>query len=385
MNAPKIIYASNAYLPSMRANAVHVMRMCDAFADSSLDITLYCDDKGDLEKMYEIYGVRHRFQIVAPKQKRFIGTRKGFLYSLRCGWKNACSISKEKGNICVYGRSLPIIFFLGSRFPFFYEVHATPTNFLFAWMERRVLKRRHLVMLVTISNPLKDYYEDMMPKYLKGKIVVLHDGADTVSCTVKKATIDNKGSRYSNVNIGYVGSLYPGKCMELLLPIAKAMPDVKLHIVGGDDYWVNYWKREATVQKISNLLFYGKVSPVEVSDYYEALDICLMPYSNKIYVDKDRKLEIGQWISPLKLFEAMAHGKAIVVTGLPSIREVMDDGEDALLLDATDTAQWVWAIEKLATSEELRQKLASNSRKKLEQNYSWTMRTKQILSIIESK
>lgn len=377
----KIIYVSNANLPSLRANAVHVMRMCDAFAENGVDISLYCDEKGDLANTYELYGVKHCFSIISPqKNSILIKKRSGFVNSLVCSWKNANTIKRGAKETFVYGRSLPILFFLNNRFSFSYEVHAIPTNRITKWMERCVLKNSKLVSLVAISQPLKEYYEKAFPEELKGKTIVLHDGADMVDkTTAKKAVIDNAKSRFPDVAIGYVGSLYPGKCMEVLLPVAKAMPGVLFHIVGGDKEWVKHWQDEANKNEVKNLVFYGKIAPAKVSEYYEALDICLMPYSSKIYVDKDKKLEIGQWISPLKLFEAMAHEKAIVVTDLPSIREVMNDGKDALLLNAHETDKWVEAIEKLAESLELRKQLSSNARKKLEEEYSWVVRTQKII------
>ena len=375
----RIIYVSNAYLSSMRANAVHIMRMCDAFAENGVDVTLYCDEKGDLEKVYDIYGVKHRFPIVSPRSRMLFDKINKNIKSLFYSWKNANAIKQREKNAFVYGRSLFILFFLHNKIPFSYEVHATPTSKILGWMERCVLRYSKLVKLVAISNPLKDYYEKTFPNELKGKVVVLHDGADAVNQnSERKASLDNAPSRYPDVNIGYIGSLYPGKCMEVLLPIAKAMPDVMLHIVGGDKEWVKHWQEETEKLNVKNLVFYGKISPAKVSGYYEALDICLMPYSSKIYVNKNKKLEIGQWISPLKLFEAMAHGKAILVTDLPSIREVMEDGEDALLLSATDTKSWVDAIERLAKSEELRLKLSTHARKKLEEEYSWSIRAKRI-------
>lgn len=385
MEMKKIIYASDAVLPSLRANAVHIMRMCDAFAENGVDVTLYCNDGGDVEKMYEVYGVRNHFHIVAPSQKKVTGRIQNYIKWILCAWRNSKSIRKNYKNAFVYGRSLFLIFFLGNKYPFSYEVHAVPNNRIVAMIERRLLGSKKLVSLVAISNPLKDYYSKLMPKELDGKIKVLHDGADIVDTgTVQKAVIDNSGSRYPNVNIGYVGSLYPGKCMEVLLPIAKAMADVKLHIVGGDEEWVKHWQTEADKKGINNLVFYGKVTPAEVASYYEALDICVMSYSQKVYVGKDTKHEIGQWISPLKLFEAMAHKKAIVVTDLPSIREVINDGEDAILIDASDINGWVMAIKSLAENDEMRCQLGENAQKKLENDFSWVKRTQKIISDFES-
>ena len=47
---------------------------------------------------------------------------------------------------------------------------------------------------------------------------------------------------------------------------------------------------------------------------------------------------LADWISPLKMFEYMAQGKAIVASDLPMLREVLRNGENALLCDSDDPA-----------------------------------------------
>ena len=55
-----------------------------------------------------------------------------------------------------------------------------------------------------------------------------------------------------------------------------------------------------------------------------------------------------RFTSPLKLFEYMAAGPAIVASDLPSIREVLHDDVDALLVTPGDAAALAAAIDAAA-------------------------------------
>ena len=60
------------------------------------------------------------------------------------------------------------------------------------------------------------------------------------------------------------------------------------------------------------------------------------------------------YASPLKLFEYMAAGKAIVAPDQPNIREVLSDGETALLFDPAEPDAMWRAISRLAADATLR-------------------------------
>jgi glycosyltransferase involved in cell wall biosynthesis len=66
--------------------------------------------------------------------------------------------------------------------------------------------------------------------------------------------------------------------------------------------------------------------------------------------------------TPLALFEAMAAGKAIVATAVDGCREVLADGETALLVPPADAAALAGALERAATSPALRERLARRAR-----------------------
>ena len=133
-------------------------------------------------------------------------------------------------------------------------------------------------------------------------------------------------------------------------------------------------------KNICNVILYGYVDNKDVGKWYSAFDIFLLPLKNNIIVGNGKK-DIGKWISPLKLFEAMAYGKAIISSDLPTLREVINDGQDALIVSAEKAKEWADALDRLVADPALRKKLGFSAKKKLENQYTWSKRAKEIIGL----
>lgn len=68
---------------------------------------------------------------------------------------------------------------------------------------------------------------------------------------------------------------------------------------------------------------------------------------------------VVDYASPLKLFEYLALGKAIVAPRQPNLQEVLADGQNALLFDPTDPQALALALDRLAGDPALRATLAT--------------------------
>ena len=88
---------------------------------------------------------------------------------------------------------------------------------------------------------------------------------------------------------------------------------------------------------------------------------------------------LSDWMSPLKLFEYMGHGKAIVCSDLPVLREVLTDGVNARLANPDAPEEWVSAIRALHSSPETRVALGARARIDFVEKYSWDRRAEHIL------
>lgn len=94
--------------------------------------------------------------------------------------------------------------------------------------------------------------------------------------------------------------------------------------------------------------FTGVVTREEVPRCVAAFDIALQP-------------AVTPYASPLKLFEYLALGKAIVAPRAPNIMEVLHDGRNALLFDQGDQASLSQALSTLSGNPALRRRLAEQA------------------------
>jgi len=134
--------------------------------------------------------------------------------------------------------------------------------------------------------------------------------------------------------------------------------------------------RKLTTPGISIVLIGTKEKHIEharVPDYLLAADMLLLPNT--------REGESEHFTSPIKLFEYLAAGKAIIASDLPSIREILTDG-DALFVPPGNSQALAEAIETLARDSELRARLARRS-KELSISYTWSARVEHILNAIQ--
>jgi glycosyltransferase involved in cell wall biosynthesis len=89
---------------------------------------------------------------------------------------------------------------------------------------------------------------------------------------------------------------------------------------------------------------------------------------------------IAGYTSPLKLFEYMAHGKAIVASDLPVIREVLNR-DIAMLVEPEDIKGWVNAIQALR-NKALRAEISLKAFKYFNENFSWEQRARTIIDLL---
>lgn len=376
----KINYYFDTDISLINPSIVHVMKMCQAFAKNNCDVTLCCTgdpETVDMDAIFRAYGVEKPFKVRMSNIPRWLkkyGHRFAHWYG---AWKKAQMQTEDS---FVYARSMMSVFFLRKKYQYVYEVHAEP-DMLNRQFERCILRNENCRSVVAISQALKKRYLELFPFFPEEKVTVLHDAAD-LDTTASETKANLYGER-ADIKIGYVGSLFPGKCMETLLPLAKECSQYQFHIVGGTEYWIDYWKKRAQMERVDNLFFYGFVDNSDLGNYYRAFDISILPFSRDIYTGKSKRVNIGKWTSPLKLFEAMAYGKPILVSRLSTIEEVLVDGEDCVMVDPDNIGDWAQKLEMLCNDSELRARIGDAACKKLEREYTWMERAKNAASLFE--
>jgi glycosyltransferase involved in cell wall biosynthesis len=175
--------------------------------------------------------------------------------------------------------------------------------------------------------------------------------------------------------LGYTGHLYPGRGRELLLELAKKLPQVSFLVVGGERQDISNFQAEIQVEQVQNLILTGFVPNAELPLYQAACDVLLMPYQQKVAASSGG--DIARYLSPMKLFEYLACQRPIVSSDLAVLQEVLNP-QNAILSPADDLAAWVHAIQSLQSDPELRERLARQARQDA-QRYTWEMRARRIL------
>jgi glycosyltransferase involved in cell wall biosynthesis len=109
--------------------------------------------------------------------------------------------------------------------------------------------------------------------------------------------------------------------------------------------------------------FTGRVPHAEVERYYSVVDIAPFPR---------RPLAVCEMVSPLKPFEAMAMAKAVVVSSVAALTEIVTDGENGLVHTKGDVASLTAALRRLLDDPDLRERIAQGGLEWVRAERDWT-------------
>ena len=124
-----------------------------------------------------------------------------------------------------------------------------------------------------------------------------------------------------------------------------------------------------SLQVVDRVHFTGLVGRSQVPRLVSAFDVALQPAANP-------------YASPLKLFEYMALGRAIVAPDQPNIREILANERDALLFDPNDLHSFAAAVLRAAADAALRQRLAAGAVETLRhRNLTWRHNAERVLAL----
>lgn len=371
----KIAYIATSIIPSRQANSIHVMKMCQAFAQNGHEVFLIVPDRYEgrepgIEDVFAFYGVNKCFEIIFLPTLPIKGG--GLIYGFQAAKK-----TKELQPDIVYGRDLSGCFFATLlKLPVTFESHAPIEGFVYSNIFNRIIQRPELIKLVVITHALKDYYSSRYP-LVSDRIIVAPDGADPVPDNTIPVVLPNKGKK---LQVGYVGHLYSGRGIDLIHQLAERCPWADFHIVGGTDKDINAYRN--STKPLTNLYLYGFKPPIETEQYRIGCDVLIAPYQNKVSVAGNGANTTERWMSPLKIFEYMAAGKAIICSDIPVLREVLENRKNALLCDPENIESWVKALTILSEKKSYRIQLGKTAKNDLIVNYSWSSRANNVINSV---
>jgi glycosyltransferase involved in cell wall biosynthesis len=124
-----------------------------------------------------------------------------------------------------------------------------------------------------------------------------------------------------------------------------------------------------------NAIFLGDVQYGKVPGVLAVADVVLVPFPDN---------EVSRAASPLKLFEAMAMGKAVVASKVDGIEEVICDRENGLLVDPDNITEWIEAVKGLLNDNSAARRMGDVARLSLEHKYDWKLLAEDYQKVIRA-
>ncbi len=380
-----IIYFSIRELPSRMASSVHIMKMCQALEQTGNDVTLVAAVKDDPDTIFRHYGIHTKFSI---RRSWTPGTPfrplriTGWLYFLL----KAMRFTRRQKPRLIYVRDIfSGVLFNRLGIPFIYECHEDPTQFFKKFFLKRTLRSRNLKLVVTISESLRGIITSKYRQLLGERpVIVAHDGVDLSGYP------DGRSRRQlrqelelplQDFLVGYTGSLYKGRGIDIILSAAGKSPSFRFVIIGGSPQEVRSLEKRSAADGLDNIIITGHVPHHRIPRYLASMDILLMPYQRKVTLQGNKR-DTAKYMSPLKMFEYMAAEVPIISSDLPVIHEVLCHEKNALLVDPSDANQWHEAILRLAEDKNLAQRLAQTAALDV-RRYTWQERALSIIGRIK--
>ena len=178
------------------------------------------------------------------------------------------------------------------------------------------------------------------------------------------------------LQVYYVGQLYPWKGVDVLVESMKHLTGAELVVIGGlpPEPDLDRVRRLAERLGLSDRVqFRGFLPPPDVAKERSNADVFVIPLLDSTTA--------RVFTSPLKLFEAMAAGRAVVASDLPSLREVLKNEENALLVPPGEPEALAAAIQRLADDPEMANRLAARASEDVK-SYSWEERGRKLRDLL---
>jgi len=210
---------------------------------------------------------------------------------------------------------------------------------------------------------------------LKGLVVQAGVPAERVSVTPNGinpdefATLPLRKLDDGPLVLGFVGFVRDWHGLDSVIRALAAhhgSPPARLMIVGDGPAKPELERQVAALGISDRVQFTGLADRLAIPALVGGFDIALQP-------------RVVSYASPLKIFEYMAAGRAIVAPDQPNIREILTHERNALLFDpAADGAMWA-AVVRLLADKVLRQELGDAARETIRQrDYTWLGNAKRV-------
>ena len=390
----KLIYIVNVRLPTEKAHGLQIMKMCEAFANQKIKVTLVTPRKRqinpDLKKIkdaFSYYGVKPVFTIkplfcldlvfLDKYLPHFVNIIPFFLQDITFSLRTLFHLLFKKYDL-IYTRSPLVMTFTSLLKPqkLFFEIHEfpqKPTSIkIFIWFLKRI--KGTIAITQSLKNNLQRSGQNKTP------ILVAPDGVgpEFFRKISQKETRKSLRIPPDKKIILYTGNLYEWKGVYTLAQAAKSLSqDCLVYFVGGSivDRNIKPFKNFVKRLKLNNVVITGHVSPELIPNYLAAANVLVLPNSATEKISK-------YYTSPMKLFEYMSARRPIVTSDLPSLREILNN-KNAIMVPPDNSQGLAQGIKTALKDSNLSARIAEKAYQEAKK-FTWEKRTQKILTFFKS-
>lgn len=220
--------------------------------------------------------------------------------------------------------------------------------------------------VIAISEGLrKDFIARGIPS---DKITVVPNGVDSTffQPAPRDQDIVGKLGLHGKTVLGYISSIRKLEGLEHLIrampEILGAVPDCVCLIVGDGEDRPRLQSLTESLGLQGKVILTGRVPHAQILGYYSVIDIFVVPRSNQ---------RVNNIVTPLKPLEAMSMEKALLVSDVGGLTELVNDGETGLVFEPENPSDLARKAILLATTEALRKELGDRARRRVVQELDW--------------
>jgi glycosyltransferase involved in cell wall biosynthesis len=209
------------------------------------------------------------------------------------------------------------------------------------------------------------------------KLLCVHNGFDPQRLGSPLCVEDAKrqiGIAGCTKTVVYTGRINHKKGLELAIGAARQLPDHLFILVGAGGH--------GTIEVLADEVKNVRIVPWQQSDtlarYIFAADVLLIPPSVKPLA------EFGSTVIPLKLYLYMGSGRPILAGDTPDVREILEDGRNALLCQPDSVDALVAGIVALTGEQSLARRLGAASLAD-SRHFTWSARARKIVSFVSHR
>lgn len=166
--------------------------------------------------------------------------------------------------------------------------------------------------------------------------------------------------------VGYVGSFVQYEGLDDLINAAAVAidngVDLRLLIVGDGQELAKLRELVIDLELEDHVILPGRVPFEDVQRYYSLIDVAVFPR---------KPLPVTEMVSPMKPFEAMAMEKAVIVSSVGALEEIVIDGETGVVFEKGNIDSMVDALTRTINDPELCARLGKNAREWVVANRTW--------------